>query len=275
MKKLYPLIALIGLFVLAGCPQPQPVEDPVLTPIKTEYSIGAEGGEMSITFKTNQTYKVKSSATWLTVSTTPTKAVTTETVKVTVIKAWDDAEDQDGLRPDTLPVTLSNGSVVVLSGENGWTATAENLPKFAKGEPITYTWTESNTVEGYKLTGTAVSADGLTTTLTNTHEPAITEITGTKAWADNNNNDGSRPASITVKLLADGEAVRTQAVTGDDWNFSFTNLPVYKEGKPITYTVDEDAVSGYVKTVTGNATEGFTITNTHDAATITVSGTKA
>ena len=52
--------------------------------------------------------------------------------------------------------------MVVLSGENGWTATAENLPKFAKGEPITYTWTESNTVEGYKLTGIAVSADGWT-----------------------------------------------------------------------------------------------------------------
>ena len=203
-----------------------------------------------------------------------TNSRTPETVNVTVTKVWEDAEDQDGIRPDFLPVTLSNGTVVRLSEENSWTATVENLPKFAEGEPVDYTWTEPATVEGYQLTGTAISADGLTTTLTNTHEPAVTTISGTKIWADDNDNDGLRPESITVNLLADGETVRTQTVTGNDWTFSFTGLPVYREGRLITYTVDEDAVPEYEKTITGNAAEGFTITNTHAVTTITVSGVK-
>ena len=103
MKKLYPLIALIGLLVLTGCPQPDPGEDPVLTPIKTDYSIGAEGGELKITFKTNQTYEAKSNANWLKVS-TPTKAVTTETVTVT-------AEANKSTEARTAKVTIKAGTL--------------------------------------------------------------------------------------------------------------------------------------------------------------------
>ncbi|MBR6953573.1 MAG: Cna B-type domain-containing protein, partial [Clostridia bacterium] len=206
-------------------------------------------------------------------TTTLTNRYTPETVDVTIVKVWEDADDQDGLRPDFLPVTLSDGTVVVLSEDNGWTATVKDLPKLNKGEEITYTWTEP-AVEGYELTGTDISEDKLTTTLTNTHEPAVTGITGTKVWVDNNDNDGLRPESITVKLLADGEAVQTRTVTGDDWSFTFSDLPVYAAGKPISYTVDEDAVEGYVKSVTGNAADGFTITNTHATTTISVSGVK-
>ena len=103
MKKLYPLIALIGLFVLAGCPQSDPGEDPILTPIKTDYSIGAEGGELKITFKTNQTYEAKSNANWLKVS-TPTKAVTTETVTVT-------AEANKSTEPRSAKVTIKAGTL--------------------------------------------------------------------------------------------------------------------------------------------------------------------
>ena len=38
----------------------------------------------------------------------------------------------------------------------------------------------------------------------NTHQPETTEITGTKTWNDANNQDGKRPESITVILLANG-----------------------------------------------------------------------
>ena len=77
MKKLFTLIALIGFVMLAGCTQP---EEPVLTPILTDCTIGAEGGEMTISVATNQTLQVTSDASWLTVP-NATKAVTTETVK--------------------------------------------------------------------------------------------------------------------------------------------------------------------------------------------------
>ena len=44
----------------------------------------------------------------------------------------------------------------------------------------------------------------------------------------------------------------------DNWQASFTDLPVYKEGKKITYTITEDPVVGYTTTI-----DGFTVTNRH------------
>ena len=83
MKKTYLLTALLCLFVLQGCPSPAPEkEDAVLTPIQTTYSIGAEGGGVSISFNTNLQYKVSSDAAWLIVPAS-TKAVETKTVTVT------------------------------------------------------------------------------------------------------------------------------------------------------------------------------------------------
>ena len=48
----------------------------------------------------------------------------------------------------------------------------------------------------------------------------------------------------------------------DNWQASFTDLPVYKEGKKITYTITEDPVVGYTTTI-----DGFTVTNRHTPPT--------
>ena len=64
-------------------------------------------------------------------------------------------------------MTLSNGDRGHAERcEQGWTATVENLPKYADGEEIEYTWTEAEP-EGYELTDT--SGEGTVTTLTNSH----------------------------------------------------------------------------------------------------------
>ena len=61
--------------------------------------------------------------------------------EVTVEKVWDDAENRDGKRPETLKVTLSNGTEVTLNEANSWRATVGNLPKYDEdGEEIEYTW---------------------------------------------------------------------------------------------------------------------------------------
>ncbi|MDQ8806172.1 Cna B-type domain-containing protein, partial [Streptococcus ruminantium] len=81
-----------------------------------------------------------------------------------------------------------------------------------------------------------------------------------------------RPTSITVNLLADGEVVKTETITPNadgDWSHTFTDLPEYKNGKKITYTVSEEKVEGYETTV-----EGTNITNTHTPETTEVAGTK-
>ena len=107
MKKLLPLLALLCMFVLQGCPQSTPEESDVLTPIKTEYTIGAAGGELSLTFKSNLNWEAKSDASWLTV-TTPTKSVTTETVKVVAAenKSTESRKANVTIKAGTLSATI-------------------------------------------------------------------------------------------------------------------------------------------------------------------------
>ena len=61
----------------------------------------------------------------------------------------------------------------------------------------------------------------------NTHTPEKTEVSGTKTWDDADNQDGKRPVSITINLLANGTKVKSQTVTADEegkWTYSFTGL---------------------------------------------------
>jgi hypothetical protein len=74
-----------------------------------------------------------------------------------------------------------------------------------------------------------------------------------------------------VNLLADGtKADSAKATSENGWKYSFANLPVYKDGKKVVYTVSEENVEGYTSTI-----DGSNITNTHNAETIEINGTKS
>ena len=65
--------------------------------------------------------------------------------------------------------------------------------------------------------------------------------------------------------MADGEEVDSVKLSEkNDWEATFTDLPVYADGEAITYTVEEVEVEGYEAEITGDAENGFTITNTHE-----------
>ena len=193
---------------------------------------------------------------------TDKKAVTT----VSGTKTWKDNDDQDGKRPDSIKVNLlANGKVVqskTVKASDNWKYSFTNLPEFENGKKITYTVTE-DAVAGYTST-----VDGYN--VTNSHTPATVKVSGTKTWKDNNNQDGIRPSSITVNLLANGRQVASKTVSAsDNWQYSFDNLAAYANGQKITYTVTENAVAGYTSTV-----DGYNVTNSHTPATVKVSGTK-
>ncbi|MDB8756544.1 MULTISPECIES: Cna B-type domain-containing protein, partial [unclassified Ruminococcus] len=204
-----------------------------------------------------------------------TNSYTPGETSASVTKIWDDADNQDGIRPESITVALlANGTptnkTVTLTVANNWTQTITGLPEKADGEYITYTWTEVNVPEGYSLTGT--SKNEKVTTLTNTHTPELTSITGTKTWKDADNQDGKRPESITVNLFADGTKLKSQSVSADadgNWSYSFTDLPKYANGQEITYTVTEDAVDGYT-----TESDGYNFINTHQPETTEITGTK-
>ena len=204
-----------------------------------------------------------------------TNSYTPGQTSASVTKIWDDADNQDGKRPESITVALlANGTptnkTVTLTAANNWTQTITGLQEKADGEYITYTWTEVNVPEGYSLTGT--SKNETVTTLTNTHTPELTSISGTKTWDDADNQDGKRPESITVNLFADGTKLKSQKVSADadgNWSYSFANLPKYANGQEIIYTVTEDAVDGYT-----TESDGYNFINTHQPETTEITVTK-
>ena len=187
-------------------------------------------------------------------------SVKNETIEIDVEKIWQDSDNQDGMRPDSITVNLlADGAKVdskEVSAEDDWKCRFTGLPKDKDGEEIKYT-VEEEKVDFYNdpvIEGSA--GEGFT--ITNSIEFwTDAETTGEKTWVDNNDELGLRPESITVKLYADGEYVDSVTVTAEnDWAYSFGNLPKYLDGKEIKYTVEEEPVEGYEATY-----DGFNITN--------------
>ena len=190
-----------------------------------------------------------------------------ETVKISGQKKWEDAENQDGKRPNAVRVKILNGDTVVdeqnVTSANDWKYESKALPKYAAGQEITYTVSEE-AVPGYTS-----KVDGYN--ITNSYTPETTTVSGSKTWEDGDNQDGKRPASITVNLLADGQKVNTQTVSeAEGWSYNFTGLPVYKDGQRITYTVTEESVPGYSTNLNGyNITNSYTPEKTEITASKT------
>lgn len=214
------------------------------------------------------TYKIEGDAnTGFTVTNEHISAVT----NVVVNKYWEDAANQDGVRPDSVVVTLSGSDgktyKATLTKDTGFSKTFENLPVFFNnGTKITYTVTE-DAVNGY--TGKITTDDtGYILSITNTHAPETIRKTVTKTWDDGNDRDGIRPTNVKIELYGTDGTRRTQYLTQDNhWSYSFENLPKYQnEGTIILYTIKEEAVEGYTqKSVT--TTAGFDLTNTHEIQT--------
>ena len=185
-----------------------------------------------------------------------------DTVILSGTKVWQDNNNQDGKRTTSVKVQILNGEKVVqeieVSEKTGWKFESKKLPKYENGKEIKYTVKETAMTE-YKATITT-DKDGKYT-ITNEHTPEKTAVKGHKIWKDEENKDGIRPASITVKLLADGKETGQTATVSETsgWTYEFTGLDRYQEGKEITYTVEEVNVpDGYIASV-----EGYNITNTH------------
>ena len=107
-----------------------------------------------------------------------------ETITITVKKVWDDNNDKDGIRPDSVTVVLKangeeTGDELVLSADNDWTGEFADVDKTdSEGEEIEYTVEEKEVPEGYTATvdgGAESGADSRSRTLTQKYRrPAIT-----------------------------------------------------------------------------------------------------
>ena len=190
---------------------------------------------------------------------------------IPVSKTWRDDSDAQGLRPETLKLTLyrrtdpaAQGEAageVTLSAKNAqdgnadvWTYTFEHLPDTdGSGNPYTY-WVEEEHLESYTVTGSGTLA------LTNTLGGKETEIAiqGRKTWVGDGADD--RPNSITLSLLQNGTKVAEREVTPNadgSWTYDFGSWPAYDDsGRAYTYTVQEEPVDGY-----GSRVDGWNVIN--------------
>ena len=201
-----------------------------------------------------------------------------------VTKVWNDANNQDGKRPESVTVQLykkvGDADPVAVEGkkltltakektdDNTWVASFTNLPQYEAGKEITYSIKEVDVPAGYEasVTGQVV---------TNTYNPETVVLSGTKVWKDNNNQDGKRTKSVKVQIL-NGEKVVQEIEVSEKtgWKFESKALPKYENGKEIKYTVKEVAVASYETTITSEKDGKYTITNTHTPAKINVKGQK-
>ena len=215
---------------------------------------------------------------------TITNKYTPKAIDYKVTKVWNDANNQDGKRPESVTVQLykkvGNADPVAVEGkkltltakektdDNTWVASFTNLPQYEAGKEITYSIKEVDVPAGYEasVTGQVV---------TNTYNPETVVLSGTKVWKDNNNQDGKRTTSVKVQILNGDKVVQEIEVSeATGWKFESKALPKYENGKLIKYTVKEVVVKGYTSTVTDHKDGKYTVTNTHAPEKINLKGHK-
>lgn len=205
-----------------------------------------------------------------------------KTTNLIVNKVWNDNDDQDGKRrtvtfdlyrklageADYTKMDGQSRDINVNAGDSA--AYWFDLPVVVDGKQAEYKAMEATRIDGYtaQCTDPASAADGMVMTCTNTHTPETTSLGVNKVWNDADNQDGSRPDSITVHLVKNGVKTNQSATLNAANNWSnanaFTNLPVYENGMKITYGVQEDVPSGYTVTTDGvDKDHDITLTNTH------------
>ena len=207
---------------------------------------------------------------------------------------------------------LSTGDKGDKNAEPWSTVTWDNLePKWGyvagaseelKNVEIPYEVRET-AVEEYTTEVTKDSNNSKAFIVTNSYTPETTKIKVTKVWNDNSNQDNKRPEKITVKLKATvlengtskdvtdkitvltGNNASERTISGglkaESWApVEWINLPVYMDGKQISYSVEETSIKDYTSEITKpkyNETDKIyevTITNTHEADLVSKTATK-
>ncbi len=199
-----------------------------------------------------------------------------DTRDIVINKIWQDNEDQDGVRPDSINAVLKADGVlvenIVLDENNGWQDVVEDLPVYRNGVLIDYTIDEEKTPE--YTTTVEETQEGFN--IINTHKVKKTSLSVEKVWDDNNNQDGKRPNSLQVYLLADGEIADEVTLSDENgWRYDWTSIDMYNSGEVINYTVQEENVSDYESSMEYNdELKLWTLKNIHEPEKKNISVTK-
>ena len=161
-------------------------------------------------------------------------------VNVSVRVSWNDANNQDGIRPtDTLVQLYADGTALgdkaVIESNKEWTKTWLNLPKYKAGKEIAYN-VLAYAVSGYTVKVTGNVLEGYKAEYT--HNVQKMNVTVQNAWNDLDNVVDSRPAQLVVEIYANGKTTgkRVTLTEANNWKATVSGLDRNAAGKRIQYT---------------------------------------
>lgn len=176
---------------------------------------------------------------------TCTNTHTPKTINLGVYKQWDDANNQDGIRPSSITAYLVKNGVktdksVTLNADDNWeNANAfPNLPVYENGVKVAY-GVEEDVPSGYTVTTSGIDRDH-DITLINTHHPNNQEV-----WFSKQNLGKEEISGATMKLTGKLDD-KTKTFESRLWVSNGT--PHSFKLEPGTYTLTETAApAGYTK----------------------------
>ncbi len=161
-------------------------------------------------------------------------------VNVSARVSWNDANNQDGIRPtDTLVQLYADGTALgdkaVIESNKEWTKTWSNLPKYKAGKEIAYN-VSAYAVSGYTVKVTGNVLEGYKAEYT--HNVQKMNVTVQNAWNDLDNVVDSRPAQLVVEIYANGKTTgkRVTLTEANNWKATVSGLDRNAAGKRIQYT---------------------------------------
>lgn len=161
-------------------------------------------------------------------------------VNVSARASWNDANNQDGIRPtDTLVQLYADGTALgdkaVIESNKEWTKTWSNLPKYKAGKEIVYN-VSAYAVSGYTVKVTGNALEGYKAEYT--HNVQKMNVTVQNAWNDLDNVVDSRPAQLVVEIYANGKTTgkRVTLTEANNWKATVLGLDRNAAGKRIQYT---------------------------------------
>ncbi len=187
-----------------------------------------------------------------------------DTVSVEI--RWDDVNNQDGYRPGSLTLELSvvgqEGSIKAVLDADDWTANWKVSALEDKGN-----FTVSAPEVEHYISRVTTNGEGMFTVVYS-HEIEKVSVTTEVIWNDNNNKEGFRPESVTVKMFANGDEIDKVTLNEESqWKYTWPVNPKFEDGKEIQYTISEAQPANYKTPVTEKVSEtewAYTVTNSRD-----------
>lgn len=204
-----------------------------------------------------------------------------DTTKIDVEKKWEDNENANKKRPDTIKVQLyakvGEEEYLVETKEvkatEDWKAEFKDLPTLFEGAKLTYTIKEV-AIGGYESKVTSDKENSfIVTNSEKPEEPKTRDIKVTKRW---DLAGSEKPVeNIDVELYRNGESTgkTLKLNAGNNWSGVFEGLEIADKETPAVeyrYTIKEvGEVRGLIQfggkefevSYSGDMTDGFTITN--------------